>query len=36
MVKILSFLVVFVDGVVICLATTSHIDRHYFVSHCRT
>jgi hypothetical protein len=33
MVQILSFLLVFVAGVVIGLATTSHIDRHYFVSH---
>lgn len=33
MVQILSFLVVFVAGVVIGLATTSHIDRHYIVSH---
>ena len=32
MVQILSFLVVFVAGVVIGLATTSHIDRHYIAS----
>jgi hypothetical protein len=33
MVQILSFLVLFIAGIMINLTTMLHINRHYFISH---